>query len=181
MRDRAIGRVVLSAVGAAALVVGGCGGPHGHQGLREKLVTLLNVGDCVMENEPFSPQRGAVDYQRGFLERANLRAVVACTTGGPLTNYFRFDSHAALVRALANYPRVRWHQLCVFDHELFDGDYLPGANDDLRAQDVCRRARGTFVPPSLTRSQADEVCRSARRKVFENFGKGTGIDCAYVP
>jgi len=181
MRDRRRRRVVLGAVGAAALIVAGCGGPHGHKGLREKLVKLLNVGDCVMDNETFSPQRGAEDYHRGFLERANLRAVVACTTGGPLTNYFRFDSHAALVHALAAYPRTRWHQLCVFDHELFDGDYLPGANNDLRPQQVCRRARGTFLPPTLTRSQADEICRRTRQQVYEKFGKGTGIDCAYVP
>jgi hypothetical protein len=173
----------MAMVVLAGLPLTACGADASHaESLRSKLVRMLNVGDCVMENEAFSPQRGAEDYQRGFLERANLRAVVACTTGGPLTNYFRFDSHAALLRAFADYPRARRHQLCVFNHELFDGDYLPGANNDLRPQEVCRRARGTFLRPTLTRSQADEVCRRTRKQLFdEKFGKGTGIDCAYVP
>lgn len=135
--------------GLAAFAVGLCllAGCDGHQTLREKLARWVNVGDCAIENQDF-PARGVqVEYPKGFLERARIRAVIACTTGGPSTYYFRFASRTALRQAIAAYPGVRRHQLCVVGNEVFDGDSLTGGTPSAtrRIAPFCRQLHGVLI------------------------------------
>ena len=174
---------MVLAVVAAAVAVGGCGG-HGHQGVREKLVKWVNVGDCVIENQTYTArERGQEGYPRVFLARPQLWVVIACTTGGPLTDYFRFASRAAMLRALADYPSVRRRQLCVLDHEMFDGAFLaPSATDHpLHVADLCRRLHGAVLPAVPTRSSSAEQCRAAERALKKKVPNATGTNCATVP
>jgi hypothetical protein len=152
--------------------------------VREKLVKWVNVGDCVMENQTYTArERGQEGYPRAFLARPQQWVVIACTTGGPLTDYFRFASRTAMVRALADYPGVRHRQVCVLDHEMFDGAFLydPAAGRPLDLAAMCRRLNGAVLPPVPTKSSSVEQCRSAERAIKKRLPHATGINCATVP
>jgi hypothetical protein len=125
----------LAAVGAVGAVAGavGCGAdkPPKTQTLLQRLAHAALVdGDeaCKPSNGrlvvvPGKPS-ARTDYFPHFTATARELARVQCLEAGPTTFYTRFASHADLRRALRLPKRQRPAQLCLFDHEVFDGDLL---------------------------------------------------------
>ena len=67
------------------------------------------------------------DYYPRFTAMARELARVQCEHAGPATFYTRFASHAQMQHALRLPKPQRPAQLCMYDHEVFDGDgLLPG-------------------------------------------------------
>ena len=42
----------------------------------------------------------------------------------------------------------------VLDHDVFDGEYLPGANNELHVSQLCRRVHGTLVRVATSSSRS---------------------------
>ena len=100
-------------------------------------------GDCAQDNDPV----GLARHDFGLSTRAALSivqfTVIHCDddTLGPATRYLRFDSHRALIRALAATPSGRPRRFCVLGNEAFDAFFL----EPQQFKDPCDRLDGRFM------------------------------------
>jgi hypothetical protein len=126
--------VVLVGVVAGTVGCGADAKPPKPRTLLQRLAHAALVdGDdaCKPSNGHLAVVRGKPsarpDIYPRFAASARELTRVQCEAAGPGTFYVRFASHGDLTRALRLPTRQRPAQLCLFDHEVFDGDYLdPG-------------------------------------------------------